>query len=148
MSENIWDKEAPSGGGMYLKIEPESSIRVRFFGRPIEFQSTFENTTSTRFASAVLYRNKATKVNEVKSFQFGWTIQKAMRALYRDDEWGDPEGYDVEISRTGAGKETKYAVVPKPKKALSADELELIESTPVDLVALYVENKKDPFADE
>jgi hypothetical protein len=38
----------------------------------------------------------------------------------RDEDYGDPSGYDFTITKTGSGLETKYSVMAKPPKPISA----------------------------
>lgn len=127
---SIYDMEAPEGkGGKFLKFKDGDKHRVRLFGDPISYEAHFPNQEpKIQFASLCLFRNKETKENEVKVLQFGWTIQKVLRELVKDDEWGDPKEFDIEISATGEKLERKYTVVPKPKKALDSKEAVLIES--------------------
>lgn len=36
-----------------------------------------------------------------------------------DEDFGDPSGYDITITRTGSGLDTKYDVLAKPPKSIS-----------------------------
>lgn len=38
-----------------------------------------------------------------------------------DEDYGDPSGYDISITRTGSGLDTKYEVTVKPPKPVSAE---------------------------
>lgn len=38
----------------------------------------------------------------------------------RDEDYGDPSGYDFTITKTGSGLETKYSVMAKPPKPVAA----------------------------
>ena len=64
--------------------------------------------------------------------------------LANDPEWGDPCGYDLSITRTGEGRETRYALNPKPARDVSPDVLDADASMTVNLAALYTGD--DPFA--
>lgn len=156
---SIYDEEAPSGGGSYLTIQPGETVQMRFFGEPIKFEETYQGQTSIRFATLVLFRNKQKKISEAKGYKFGWTIQKALKALRDDEDWGDPTGFDISVTRTGAGLDTKYAVVPKNKGPLGADDKAVVEGCSLDLHALFVKKNGghtasavpsdyDPFAPE
>jgi len=158
-----WDQEVKSGGGLYLKIEPNSSARVRFIGMPIAFQEEFSGKVSDRWAAVVIEKtigpdNKPQRA--VKGFKFGVMIFKAIQTLWRNEDWGNPEEYDVTITRTGSDKETKYSVVPSPKKPISDEERTLVTEANIDLSALFLKNgngvaaagaspdEYDPFQDE
>jgi hypothetical protein len=158
----VWEREAPAGGGKdYLTLKNGESARIRVFGQPIEFTESFQGgPPSVKFGTLCIYRNKAEKTNELKAYKFGWTIQKAIGALYRDADWGDPAEYDIEVTRTGEGMDTKYTVVPKPKQPLTADEKALIASCTLDMDKLFLKRASgatsdsshngeyDPFVDE
>ena len=72
------------------------------------------------------------------------TIQKAIKALVADEDWGSPLNYDLTVSRTGQKLETKYQVQPKPAKELDKGIVEAYKAMHIDLTALY--RGEDPFA--
>ena len=45
---------------------------------------------------------------------------KALSDLFTNEDYGDPLGYDITISRTGKGMDTEYRLVPSPPKPLTA----------------------------
>jgi hypothetical protein len=65
------------------------------------------------------------------------SIQTSIISLANDEDWGDPKGYDLIITRDGDGMETKYAIHPKPAKELTNEQLNVLLSTPLNLEALY-----------
>lgn len=75
------------------------------------------------------------------------TIKKEILKYAQDDEnWGDPKKYDLRISKSGKGKETKYTVtaLPKSKFESEADEKWAFElAKPINLEALF--DGSDPF---
>ena len=75
------------------------------------------------------------------------TIQKAVKALARNDKWGDPkgtDGYDVVITRTGLTmQDTNYAVTPNPKEKLAPSVIKAYKESNINLEALFED--KDPF---
>jgi len=74
------------------------------------------------------------------------SIRSSILALFQNDDWGDPKGYDLTITREGEKMETKYTVMPSPKSELSQEIKEKFESTKIDLNKLYVNG--DPFEDD
>lgn len=71
------------------------------------------------------------------------SIQKSIRALAKDKDWGSPTGYDLVIMRTGKQLDTEYSVNPKPAKAIDPAILQVYEDMHINLDALFLGN--DPF---
>lgn len=46
------------------------------------------------------------------------SIRKAIVALAENPDWGHPSGYDITITKTGDGFNSKYSITPSPKKPL------------------------------
>jgi len=59
------------------------------------------------------------------------TIQKAIRALSENEDWGSPVEYDLTITRTEDGGRTAYSVTPSPLKALKADVQKIVDAADV-----------------
>lgn len=66
------------------------------------------------------------------------TIQKEIKALVDDEDWGDPKGYDIVITKTGEKLDTDYQVNSKPHS-----KIEIPDISHIDLTALY--KGEDPF---
>lgn len=134
---NIYSVEAPTGHFLNIKEDAGGSATVRFFDEPImwEKETNFNDVKErkTRFATLCLFRNKKTKESEVKIFEFGWAVQKQLRQLANDEDWGMPENYDITINVEGEGLKTKYSVIPRPKKELSDSDKALIKGCSIDL---------------
>ena len=71
-------------------------------------------------------------------------ILAELEVLANDPEWGDPTRYDLSITRTGEGLETRYAITPKPARDVSPEVLDADAAMTVNLDALYTGG--DPFA--
>lgn len=71
-----------------------------------------------------------------KILEIGQTVFKSIQNLARDEDWGDPTQYDIniEVDKNG-GAAGYYRVNPKPKKPLSAEDLEIKQNS-VDLDVL------------
>ena len=96
------------------------------------------------FWAMVVWNYQMNKVQILEITQKG--IQKAITELNRDKDWGSPvgsNGYDIVVNKTGEQKETKYNVIPKPQKPLTADILKAVSEVKIDLNALY--SGADPF---
>lgn len=145
---SIYEKEQPKSDSIFLKLEDGESAKVRMIGGGIDYMKAFREgeEPKIRFASVVIYRNPETKANEAKVFNFGWQIQKQLKALLNDEDWGDLEGYDVTVTRTGKELETKYTIMPSPKsiRPLSDEERDLVADANINLrVACKVEDAPD-----
>jgi hypothetical protein len=142
--QDVWGMEAPATGGKdYLKLETDKPAKIRLFGKPIVFheKSDFYPEPQLRFASLCIYRNTETKTNEVKGFKFGWTVQKQIKAMVDDEEYGDPTKYDLKITKTGEKLTTKYSVLPMKERPLTDEEKALIAGCTLDLEAMYKKPK-------
>lgn len=154
---SIYDIEPPMG--QFIKIEPGSFVKLRLVGEGHTFNKDFNGEVSQRFLSVVLYRNAVRKVSEVKIFEFGWGIMGQVNKLYKDEDFGPLDQYDIKVSREGEGMKTRYTVQAMAKKPLTAEELALIAAAKIDLAAIAgnkvapaasneSEEGYDPFADQ
>jgi hypothetical protein len=71
------------------------------------------------------------------------SIQKAIKDLARDKDFGSPTEYDIKVTKTGEGKETRYSTMGKPPKKLDEAIAQLYLDTPINLEALF--DNKNPF---
>ena len=82
----------------------------------------------THWDSKNLYGSDGPKV---KVLETGISVMKAIREFALNEEYGDPTKYDINIRKEGSGKETRYTVVPSPKKSdLTEEEKAAIENAP------------------
>lgn len=96
------------------------------------------------FWAMVVYNYEEEKIQILQLTQKG--IQKSLRALAKDEDWGSPLGYDIVITREGKELETRYQVNPKPAKELDKKIQDIFDHTVIDLTALY--RSEDPFSTE
>ena len=131
---SIYEMESPTSDGLFVKFRGGDKIRLRMFGEPISYTATYPGQEpKVQFASRVLIANKDTKEYDTKLWTFGWTIQKALKELSKDADWGDPTSYDIEITAEGEKLERKYHVIPKPKKDLDEKAKKAISSCEIDM---------------
>lgn len=71
-------------------------------------------------------------------------IMGAITEYMNTEEYGSPLGYDLKISKSGKGIETKYTCVALPPKELSKEIKAKIDSVKVNLPALW--DNEDPMA--
>lgn len=72
------------------------------------------------------------------------TIMLAIKSLVDNPKWGDPQMYDIAITKVGEGMDTEYSVqgeppIGKPEPSVQA----LAKAKPINLEALF--DGKDPF---
>lgn len=66
------------------------------------------------------------KTQSYKILDMSVSVFKSIQSLSRDEDWGDPSQYDIDIKVDKEGGATGYyQVSPKPKMPLSAADLEL-----------------------
>jgi len=79
------------------------------------------------------YRRGAAFILEVTQS----SILKTLTGLGNSQDWGDFREYDIEINKTGSGKDTKYQVLPCPKKDLTTEIQTALKEFPVNLQTLF-----------
>lgn len=68
------------------------------------------------------------KNNAYRILDIGYAVFKAIQTLAKDEDWGDPSRYDIDIVVDPNGGSTGYyTVVAKPPKPLSANDLVIKE---------------------
>jgi len=97
---------------------------------------------SRHFWAMVVWNYQLKRVQILQITQNG--IQRTIRGLEKDKDWGAPVGYDLVVVRTGEDLDTEYEVMPKPKKELDLVVSEAFKNTHINLEALF--EGKDPFA--
>lgn len=68
---------------------------------------------------------------QVKVLDVGRSVVKAIKNYASDPDYGNPMMYDIKIKKEGTGKDTRYSVVPSPKKTELTDiEKKAVEEAP------------------
>jgi len=96
------------------------------------------------FWAMPVWNYKAERVQILEITQKG--IQRTLKALVADSEWGSPLEYDITVSREGEGMDTEYRVVPMPPKPLTKTITDAYNDTSINLEALF--DGSDPFGKE
>lgn len=110
---------------------------------PIDISQVDDPESVKHFWAMPIYNYDADRVQILEITQKG--IQRTLKALAKDADWGTPVmTYDIVVTRTGDGMETKYEVLPKPAKPLDAAIVERFKKMNIRLEALY--KGEDPFA--
>lgn len=71
-------------------------------------------------------------------------ILESIKAFQDNPKWGNPVNYDITITKTGNGKESKYITDHDPKEELNKGIAEEYKSMFINLEALFT--GEDPFA--
>ena len=112
--------------------------------KPVRFQmdekpkdlSKFEDRKVNHFMAMVVW-NYGTETIQIMSLAQK-SIREQITDLASDEDWGNPNAYDIKISRKGAGQfDTKYKVTAKPKKEITKEIAEAFAVADVNLQALF-----------
>jgi len=79
------------------------------------------------------YADESIKLLEITQV----TIQNSLDIIFRDEDWGHPNGYDIVVTRTGEGLSTEYQTMAKPHKEMSDQIKGSYKENPIRLEALY-----------
>lgn len=85
------------------------------------------------------YREKRVQILELTQV----SIQGPITDLVSSEDWGDPQKYDLTITKKGQKLDTEYTVQPSPHKEAPAEALQALEDAHVNLQALF--DGQDPF---
>jgi hypothetical protein len=135
---------SPILGYEWWKTTPEGRKPVRCRLDAQIHPDDLEGEPPKHFWAMVVFDHKDSKIKILEITQK--SIQRTLRGLTEDEDWGDPKGnkgYDIVITRTGEGMETRYEVKPKPRKELPDGVEQMYKDTYINLEALY--DGEDPF---
>lgn len=132
----------PITGYLYWTTD-NKPVRVKDY--PDTVPSNIRDDSKIRFFWAFIvwsYRENKIQILEVTQT----SIQNALGDLVLNEDWGDPKGYDITVTRKGEKLDTEYTVQPSPAKPLSPAIASAYEHKDVKLEALF--EGKDPFASD
>ena len=155
--------EAPKGGGGYMKFQ-KGENRFRIMSKPIigwedwtpekkpvryhmadkPSQPLVEGKQIKHFWAFIVYDFSSREIKILEITQS--SIQNAIQTLVKDEDWGNPYGYDINVTRSGDGMETEYQVSPKPHKKVTAEMEKSYLEKPISLEVLF--DGADPFKAE
>lgn len=151
--------EVPKGNSAYLKFQ-DGENKFRVLSAPIMGWVDWKDKKPLRFP---MDKKPAAPVDPTKPIKHFWAfvvwdyvgkkiaileitqagVMTAIKNLSEDKDWGAPFGYDIKVTKSGAGMETKYAINPVPHKEVHKMIADLYKETPINLYALF--EGKDPF---
>src|SRR3990167_2816543 len=146
--------EVPAGEGGYMRFEiGENKFRIlaspilgyEYWNevdgnrKPMRFRMDAQIPVSEldkpeegkHFWAMPIYNYKVKRVQILEITQKG--IQRTLRALAKDKEWGSPLGYDISVVRTGEGMQTEYETIPSPPKLVGKEVKEAYDKMVINL---------------
>jgi len=136
-----WNEAEVKTGSEFMKLVEGDNV-VRFITKPHQFAVAWitdgsgvprkvrasdqrncplrkrgEKIQSRWYVGVISRKAKSAQILEISS-----QIVSAIKKLYKDEDWGDPEQYDVNICRGPAGSQPLYTVIAKPKRPLNDDD--------------------------
>lgn len=168
--ENTWlpnDYQKPPTNSNYMKFE-QGDNKFRILSNPIVGFEYWTNDNKpvrskqypTETPNIKTDKEGKSRVNHFWAFiVWGYRENKLMilqitqnsikdyvEALQRSDNWGNPNNYDLNVSRKGTGFDTEYQTMALPPAQLSENIDEAYKKANIDLNALY--DGGDPFNSE
>lgn len=161
-------KESANNGRYINPSKIEGEKRLRFIGagitgwsswtvdkKPIRWESKPEvlpenlapdqngKISLKRFIAGVVYDYEAQDFKILEITQR--TLMDQLFKFVKDEDYGQPTGYDIKISKTGEGMKTEYTLVAAPPKAVTKEIAAGFEALTVNLNALF--DGDDPWAE-
>lgn len=141
-----WDYQPSGGNNLFVQLnKKDDTARVRIIGEVVHadkywdgqrYQNWSEDSgipkeeSKKRFMFCVLARNEDGSTS-VKLLETGVSLYSKIKAIKKDEEWGDPETYDIRITRTEESPADFYSVAPLPSNAgpITDEEKEMLEKS-------------------
>ena len=113
------------------KIDQEGKNRPHRFGIEDKPNGNDFDTKVKLFWAFGVYNYKADEVQILHLTQA--SIRNAILAYIDDEDFGEPQGYDLTIKRSGQGMETEYLVLASPPKEPKKEVAEALQDLKLDL---------------
>lgn len=120
--------------GWSFWTEDNKPVRVRNY--PETMPSNIRNDEKLKHFWAFpvwSYRDNAVQIMEVTQA----SIREQMQALVDNPDWGNPNGYDITVTRSGQKLDTSYSVQPSPHKPVPKEAKEEYAGLKLNLAALF-----------
>ena len=165
-------KEPSSGNNRYLRLQKDETVKIRILGsfedstgimgwqgwitqddgsrKPIRGTEEEKGTTQAKSEENVKffwalpvyhYEDESLKVWEITQK----TIRDQITALAADEDFGNPNHYDIKVSRTGDGFDTAYNIKPLPKSEFSKEVQNVIDTELIHIKMKELFTGGDPF---
>lgn len=118
-----------------VKLDPsdpgfgERIMSSQYHGRDPLMEPPYSSKPKRRWYVGVIDR----KTQSYKILDMSVQVFKGIQELVRDEDWGNPNQYDIDIKvDKSAGPSAYYSVIPKSKKPLSPADLEIKQNVDLD----------------
>ena len=148
--------DIPKGEGAFLKLD-DPETRIRICSKPMELK--LHELPGTRFSTAMCQGEKcelcaknikikykyaflviSRKDNKAYVYEAPITVFRQIASYAQNDEYGDPEKYDITIKKEGEKPQIVYTIMPSPKQSeLTDEELEILGKSKLSLVEIYAQ---------
>ena len=123
-----------------VRVKPEVSVQLSKVA-----MNTFTGEPDIKhFWMFPVWNYKAKKIQILELTQK--TIMKEIRGLSANKKWGDPQEYDIVVTKGKDGGKTVYSTIPDPKEELTPDIVETAAKTYVNMDAIW--KGGDPFKED
>lgn len=112
MAKNPYEHEPPVSTGIYFKFEDKHDHRIRLASDPVIYTSTFMDNSREMYAWVIWN----IELEQAQVIQLPVTVYRMIKAFAMDEDYGDPKEYSFKIKRSGQKFDTKYEVMPSPKR--------------------------------
>lgn len=128
------------------KVQPDGANRPvrRRMNETISVADVDDEGRIKHFWAFPVYNYQEEKIQILEITQKG--IQKSIKALVSDKDWGSPTGYDLVITKSGQKLETEYQVQPKPAREMDKGVMQVYKDMNINMDALF--DGGDPFKDD
>lgn len=117
---------------------------IRYRDYPKSMPSNIREDTKIKHFWAFCVWNYATEQVEILEITQS-SIRDAIHDIYKLEEYGEPIGYDIVVTRRGEGLDTEYSVQAMPPKPMAGNIQAAMESKKINLDALF--DGGNPFAE-
>ena len=116
--------------------------------KPVRSRHDFDGTPGIKkdgevkhFWAFAVWNYEAERIQILELTQKG--IMSYMQSLINNKKWGNPTGYDITVTKTGAGLKTEYDTMAEPHSVVDNKISEAWSKCKIDLTELY--EGGDPF---
>jgi hypothetical protein len=167
-------KEPSSGNNRYLRLQKDETVKIRILGSfedstgIMGYQGWVTDDEGNRKPIRSIEDEKGTlqgKCDPGEKVKFFWalpvyhyedetlkvweitqkTIRDQISALAGDEDFGNPNHYDIKVSRTGDGFDTAYNIKPLPKSEFSKEVQNVIDTELIHIKMKELFTGGDPF---
>lgn len=132
---------SPILGYVWWVIEADGSRKPMRVQMDVTAPASVKSDEIKHFWAFPVFNYKLEKIQILEITQK--VIQKAIKNLVDDPDWGNPMEFDLVVTKIGQKLDTEYQINPKPAKKLDPGIKQLFEDMEIDLTALY--RGGDPF---